>query len=123
MADTNILNALAEKIAELRSKENEAGQIKKAITQELEAAEGEMLRLLEESSLTSYQSPFGRAGISYRSSVKTPKTQEEKTDFYNYLRSIGKYDLLISVNSATLNSWYKEALAIAKEQGLDDFVV
>lgn len=123
MADTDYLNQLAEKIKDLRSKESEKAQEKKAITDELESAEGQMLELLTEAGLTSYSSPFGRVGISYRTSVRTPKTQEDKEAFFSYLKEIGQYDLLISINSQSLNSFYKEQLSLAKEQGLDDFIV
>ena len=54
-------------------------------------------------------------------SVKTPKTLEEKEEFFNYLRSQGVFNELVSVNSRTLNSFYKSMAEKAAEDGVLDF--
>lgn len=117
------MNKLSERIAELRTKEAEASNAKKLVTQELEANENEMLRLLQENDLPNFRSAFGLASISFRTSVKTPKTSAQKEAFYEFLKTLGVYEQMITVNSATLNSFYKEQLELARERGDDDFTV
>lgn len=114
------MNDLAEEIARLRSEEDEASDKKKAITAKLEAAENKMVELLITNNLKNYRAPAGLASLSFRTSVKTPKTPEQKTLFFEYLRKTGRYDDMVSVNSQTLNSFYKEQLELAKERGEDD---
>lgn len=58
---------------------------------------------------------IGTVYIQQNMSVKTPKLPEDKEAFYAYLKSIGEFDSMISVNSQTLNSWYKAKL----EAGVD----
>lgn len=115
------LNKQLELIAELRAKEAEAKAARDAITQELEQEESKMLEMLGQSDLTSYRGPAGMASISFRTSVKTPKTPEQRAAFFEYLKKVGVYDAMITVNSQTLNSFYKSQLEQAKEDGLEDF--
>lgn len=114
------MNELLERIAELRDRETEAADVKKKITAELEATETRLVEQLLENNLTSYRCPAGLASLSFRTSVKTPKTPEQKKAFFDYLKSIGRYDELVSVNSQSLNSFYKEQLELAKEEGKED---
>lgn len=57
------------------------------------------------------------------SSVKTPKTIEEKRAFFNYLESIGMFYELATVNSRTLQSTYKALAEQALKDGILDFQV
>lgn len=117
------LNNLAGEIAELRSQEALASQGKKKITEALETAETKMIELLTGAGLTKFDSAFGKVVISHRLSVKTPKTPEDREAFYNRLKEQGLYEAMISVNSQTLNSYYKEEFEKAKERGDDDFEI
>lgn len=117
------LNKLAEEIADLRAKEAEAALVKKEITGRLEDAEKKMIETLLANEMTSYRSPSGLCSLSFRTSVKTPKTLEDKTALFEYLKQKGLYDTMVSVNSQTLNSFYKSELEAAKERGDDNFNV
>jgi len=55
------------------------------------------------------------------SSVKVPKTVEEKTEFFQYLEKEGLFYEVVGVNSMTLNKFYKEKAAEALEHGNIDF--
>lgn len=120
---TEELNKLAESISVLRTEEKAAGDVKRAITEKLEAAEYQMITWLVESNLKNYRSEAGLVSLAYRTSVKTPKMPEEKAKFYEYLREKGLYEAMISVNSATLNAFYKEQFALATEAGNSDFAI
>ena len=117
------MNLLAELILTLRKEEDEANRIKKDITAKLEKAENEMLLALQGNDMTSYRSPSGLCSVSFRTSVRTPKTLEEKEAFYSFLKEKGYYDDLISVNSQKLNGFYKEQMELAKERGDEDFEI
>ncbi len=117
------LKAQMKKIVELRTAEAQAAAIKTEAYKELEIAENEMVQMLIDAQLPNFRSEHGLASVSYRTSVKTPKTPEDKAAFYAYLKEKGLYDQMISVNSATLNSFFKDALETAKREGKDDFVV
>lgn len=119
----NELNALAEKIAHLRAQEEEAGRAKKVITEELEAAEAQMVMLLTENDMRSYKAPAGNVVLAFRTSVKTPKTPEDREAFFAHLKEQGLYDAMVTVNSATLNAFYKDQLERAKLDGRDDFEI
>jgi ATP-dependent protease HslVU (ClpYQ) ATPase subunit len=113
------MEKMVEEIADLRMKESQASAAKKAATEALEAAELRMLTTLNGEGLTSYRGSMGLVSLSYRTSVKTPKTDEDRQKFFDYLKERGLYDKLISVNSQTLNSFYKSELEAALESGKD----
>ena len=117
------MNALAEKIAKLRNEEDMASSVKKEISSKLEEAENAMVLALQEADLKSYRSPAGLCTVTFRNSVKTPKTPEDTQAFYAFLKEKGYYDALISVNSQKLNGFYKEQFELAKERGDDDFSI
>jgi len=114
---------LAQKISELRAKEQAASLAKKEITQELEACEEMMVAALTGDGLTSFKCEYGNAVISFFTSVKTPKTPEQLAALAEYCRSVGAYDAVFKPGSAAINSFYKEQLALALEKGNADFKV
>ena len=57
-------------------------------------------------------------------SVKTPKTPEQKQQLFGWIKENKGADVLrnmLSINSNTLNSFYKSELEVAKEEGNVDF--
>ena len=120
---TKELNDLSEKIDGLRRQESEASYVKKNITVELEDAEAKMLELLEKAGLKNYRSPHGLASISFRTSVRVPADPEAKQKFFDYLKGEGDFDNLITVNSQTLNSYFKEKQALAISLGKEEFSI
>jgi hypothetical protein len=56
---------------------------------------------------------FGTLYFSNRMSVTMPKNPEDREAFFNYLKEKGAFDGLITVNSMTLNSFYKQEAEIA----------
>ena len=62
--------------------------------------------------------------IEAKSSVQTPKTEEEKKELFEYLKSIDLFYQIVSVNSSTLNSTYKNLAAQAMEEtGALEFIM
>jgi hypothetical protein len=118
------LNRLMGEVKELRDKETRVNFEKKLITDELEAKEAALMEILVSNNMGSFRSPYGLASISKRLSVKTPKSEDDRKKFFEYLKEKGVYDHLITVNSMTLNSYYKEEFAAAEQRGdADTFTI
>lgn len=117
------LNGLIENVAKLRIEEARVSKEKSTVLSDLEMAENAVLEALVENGMTNYRGPAGMVSLSQRTSVKTPKTQEDREAFFFYLKEKGLYDDMISVNSQTLNSFYKAGLEEAREKGLTDFII
>ena len=120
------IKELEEKCAQIAAKRAEVDVAKdalKVIQTALDQLESELVATLEGLGRTSFDSTKGRFGISYRSSVRIP-AGDDRARFFDYLRSIDEFEPLITVNSQTLNSWYKQKMEMAKEAGnLLDFSI
>lgn len=117
------LNEKVRQITELRQKKDELSDLKRGVEEELDAAENRFLELMQENNMQKYQSPFGLVSMSFRTSVRTPKTEEDRALFFQYLTDRGLYDKMITVNSQTLNSFYKAEFEQAREEGKEDFQI
>lgn len=117
------MEQLAARIAELRAKEAEASAAKKLISEELDKAEAKMLEALTQNDMRQYRSKVGLVSLGFFTSVKTPKLDSDKKAFFDYLKSLGLYDQMISVNSTTLNSFYRSKQEEAVAAGNDGFAI
>ena len=117
------LPELAERIARLRAEKDSVNKILKALNEDLTKAERSMIEAMNSQEMDSFKCAHGAFGISRRFTVTTPKSPEDKEAFFEYLRKKGEFDSMISVNSRTLASWYKEEVEAAKSRGEMDFVV
>jgi hypothetical protein len=83
---------------------------------ELDKLEARMCETLEALGLTSFDFGQGEVQKRIRTSVRVPHGPE-RDEFFNYLREKNAFDALITVNSQTLNSWYKREVDIAAQSG------
>lgn len=117
------LETISQLIKEQREKVDQVKEDLKHENHRLSGLESRLIGILEELGKTSYESAVGRFGISHRSSVRIPNG-DDRERFFSYLKDIGEFDSLITVNSQTLNGWYKQKLEAAQEAGtLMDFTV
>lgn len=65
----------------------------------------------------SYESGNGTIEIRTRTSFKTPKTEEQKVQFFDWLKERGIFWSLVSVNSNSLNSLCKQEMEAAQADG------
>jgi len=92
-----------------------------------EALKGDVLKAMEALELDKQHLPG--LGTVYRQknfSVETPKTIESKEALFKWISDNKGRDVLrsmISINSQTLNSFYKSELEVAKETGNIDFAL
>lgn len=77
-----------------------------------------MISVLEKFGRTNYAIPGAGTLIkTQRLTVSLPKTPEDKDAFFAYLRDRKIFDDIVSVNSMTLNAFYKKEFDIAAEEG------
>jgi len=114
------MNRLCEDIATTRDTVAEISREKKEAQERLDELEATLLQQMLDAGMHHYASPVGKFGLSARTSVKTPKTPEDRAKFFEWLKSIGVYDQTITVNSQTLNALYRKELEQAQAEGRDD---
>jgi hypothetical protein len=117
------LRAQVARVAELRALEAEASNMKKTITDQLETEEAKILKMLTDNDLKQFRCEHGLVSIGYFTSVKTPKTPEDRDAFFAWLKQKGVFMDTITVHSATLNALYKSEMEIAIQRGDVDFKI
>jgi hypothetical protein len=78
-----------------------------AVYQRMEDKKTELVSILEDEGRDSYKSPYGNFSFKYIETCKVPKETSDREAFFGYLKERGVYEDLITVNSATLNAFYK----------------
>jgi hypothetical protein len=117
------ISALADKIAEIRSKLDKLESETSLLNKEKYEAEVELISSLEASGLDSFKGSQGNYSVINRMSVKVPASPEEKAEFFNWLREKGLFEAYATVNSQSLNKLYRESIEEAAEQGVADFKI
>lgn len=119
--------------SELVKKTNRAVELRQAIEKtkaelallqdEFSPLSDEIVKILEALNIDSISAEGFMFFIEEKSSVKIPRSNEDKEKFFAYLKSIGVYDEIVSVNSQTLNSLFKSLSEQALENGVLDFQI
>jgi len=107
-------------IKEVFAQREKIEQIQKTLKDEsaiLERMNLKVMAYLKQLNRDSYKTPLGSIGIQRRTSVTMPKDIESREKFFEYLKSTKQYDQLITINSQTLNAWYKAELEQAENAG------
>lgn len=108
------MNELAAEIAYLRDEEKRRSEAKAEISTRLEAKEQRVIELLIENNLTSYRAPAGTLTAKFRFSARLPQGPE-KVKFFEFLKSIGRFEEMATIHSNTFNSYVKEQYDLARE--------
>lgn len=90
---------------------------------DFEQVKTKILRAIEASGIGSLKAHGWTFYKKDETSVKTPKTIEEKQELFEFLRERGIFDEMVSVNSKTLNTLYKNLSEEAADQGILEFVM
>jgi hypothetical protein len=110
------VNALADTLAAARDVKKEIeGKLSNACA-EVERLNQLIIDLLMASNLKSYDAPAGKLSVVGRFTAKLP-VGPEKVALFDYLKSIGRFDDMASIHSATFTSWVQEQYALAEERG------
>lgn len=103
---------------------DEASEKHKIETNKMEELKSKILSFMEQNEKDKY--PVKGHGLIYtvdRFTVPTPKSTDDKKKFFGYLEKKGIFLEMASVNSATLNSFYKTEMEIAIAKGNVDFAI
>ena len=118
------LNRIGEQIKHHRAAKAMIKEEMDAVNGKLRELETTFIAYLQQNGMEKYVIPgFGTAYIKTMFSYKIPKTPEQKTAFFGYLKERGIFDSMATVHSRTLNSWAKEEMAKAIEAGSSDFQI
>lgn len=111
------LNLLVSEIFETKAKVEVLDLQTTELNKEVARKEQKCIEYLKELNLETFAGTHGRVTPVETQSYKIPATDEERDAFFNYLKSEGVFDGLMTVNYATLNSWAKKWYEAAKERG------
>lgn len=111
-------------IAEYVEAENDLEEVKRTVVkpqqEKVDELEARILQTLIDHDMTSYKSKHGTVIKSLRYSVKTPKSIEEKTAFFEWLnKTKGRevYWNYVTINSQSLNAFIKQKWRRQKRRG------
>lgn len=92
------------------------------LNETIEDLEREITRIMETAGLERFDGEDVAVFLKEKTSVKVPRDNESRAAFFNYLREQGVFEEMISVNSQTLNSWWKQEVEALRLKGLPDTV-
>lgn len=116
------MDDIVSRIAALRSEKGAKKLALDEVNTELDALELKAMEMLKDSGIPNFRGKDGLITVSHRTSVRVPQG-EERLSFFNYLKERGIFDSMITVNSQTLNAFYKSEFELAQERGDDDFTI
>lgn len=117
------MDELCDKLADVRDEKGKLNARLKELSEVEDSCESKILAFLEEAELDSFDGTRGKISITNRFSVQVPKSIDDKKALGKFLQDRKIFWELMSVNSMTLNSYYKQELEIAKSQGDFDFKI
>jgi len=87
-------------------------------SKKLEALKRKCLAYLTQFGKSSEALPgVGTISMAKRLSISHPKEPEAKGAFFDFLKQKGIFEDMVTVNSQTLNSWYRQEFELAKDEG------
>lgn len=85
-----------------------------ARNKELFGLQSELFAMMEELGLKKFDGDKGKVQMVEIDYVNMPADETQKVEFFEYLKSTGQFDDMITVNYQKLNSWHK---AMREEHG------
>lgn len=110
---TDMCNLLVEK----RKVKDEISEKLKLVGEEISELEAKILNVMKENALPNYKGPFGTVSVKTNRTVAQPESLEKKLEFFEYLRSLGVFEEMVSVNSRTLSSWATKEIEEREKNG------
>lgn len=114
-----------QEIFELKKQMDEYERLKKEVSKELENKKKSILARMKAVGLQKIPMPeIGTVSVTEAWSVKMPKESQPKEQLFRWIAAKKGEDVLhgmLSIKSATLNSFYKDELGLAIEEGNVDF--
>ncbi len=93
-------------------------------TEKLEEIKNKILEIMNKTGQDKFSVPgMGTVYLRTRATVTVPKEPDKRSQFFQYLKDKNIFDNLITVNSQTLNSYYKQEFEQAISDGNSDFKI
>jgi len=115
------LDEMLEKALELNEEHKRIKEEASKVWAKYETLYMEIINHLIDLDRDSYKSPNVQFNFVEKQTAKVPKDDENRKLFFDYLKSRGAYERMIGVNSATLNSFYKQERELEAHKGNFDF--
>lgn len=117
MTSLNEISSMVEQLFEYETRLASTRNMVKALDEQAEEIRQRILGVLGEAGLKTFKAPMGTVTAAVRTSVKFPKDPEVKEALREYLLAKEAFDGMWSINSATLNSWFKAEKEVAEAEG------
>ena len=115
--------ALSEEIATLRSEKTDLNKVLKKINERLAKLERQLIEAMNAQQIENFKNEHGNFGITHRFTVRVPQNPDSKRAFFDYLKERNQFEGMATIQSNTLNKWYKDEIEAAKARGDFDFQV
>lgn len=111
------LDDLVKSIQEARVVKDEIEAQLKEQNKKISALEQQALGYLEDLGREKYQSESGTISKQQQWYFRLPETEEDKMEFFDYLKEKGLFERYATVNSMSYNSYCRKEFEIAVEEG------
>ncbi len=116
------LRTLCESLIAARESKDELNKELKAVQEAIDELEVKILNVMKENALPNFKGEFGTVSIKNTKSITQPGSLEDKRQLFNYLRSQGIFEEMVSVNSRTLSSWANKEIEEKEKRGIFGWV-
>jgi len=81
-----------------------------------------ILSIMKENAMPNFKGEFGTISIRNTKSISQPEDFAHKLKFFEYLKSQGIFEEMVSVNSRTLSSWANKEIETREKAGVFGWV-
>lgn len=120
-SDIITLRCLIEDLQNKRREYEDAKRVASERNAEVEALEYQVMKLMEVTGLDRFDTADTTVTVKEKQSVKVPK-DHHKLAFFRYLKDQGVFEDMATINSNTLNSWYRNEIETRRAKGLDEHI-
>lgn len=114
------LKRLTAELLEAREKHEAIKRAEKEACAHYHSLKAQVLNILEAADLRTFVSDECRVTAIDKLSVRVPKTEEEKRAFFGWCEEQGIFWELVSVNSNSLNAFYRAEAELAAARGVHE---
>lgn len=111
------LDEITSKIFELKETKDKLEEELSLVNKEMQSLERKSIEVMKELNLDSFKGSKGTLSPYEKVAYAVPKSEEERNQFFAYLKEKGVFDGMVTVHHATLNAYVSKEYEQAKEQG------
>jgi len=119
----DMLKKLVNELWAVRQEKDSQKQILSKLSSQESELEELIIRTMRVSGLERFDIDKCSVFANEKASVRVPSEPEAKKKFFSFLFDLGLHDSMVTVNSNTLNSWYKKEIEVRRGNGQPEFQV